>query len=796
MAGKSKAAATNLDSKLPKGDGAADDPVLPCKKNKDPQLKVKVWGRLGGKKKALLASVAANALTQNTATKTGVADFAYVLPGAYQVKVASVSAPDDDDFFSPGEVQNVTLAKGGKQTLEFELEPRNLVTPKIEVEYKVVLLDRQLAAHQDGGSAEKLWTLVQVSYTESNAAYPFSQDVEFSGAGIKVYTNEACTAELAPAFKLAPDTVLKLYLRGTAVGNFNADFKLKDQADARIRLAGNPARQAMAVVGVEMQVFTAAKAHSKVLADASAVTHGAMAGGVRLSAGRTLMLQSGDRQGRAKLVIKKPADALWTVGDAGYKLRLGMSAASGSVALFTTEQAGAAKAWSGAAREFARSDFSAGDITLWVQGSAATGALRDATLHLGINRAAGGLYLSPKGYGDAARFTVAAVGSVTPAAAVKQYINLPVDAAKPRQGRKLKAKLTLAPALQDLDSLFLLLPDAANKAGLKAALKHQAAQDGDAAVKTSAAGEAESPELELSAYGGDKFKVAAYLKDAPPPGTACADAMKSQEITVWRRLDYTAVYTMSGENYIDAATVVAEIQPAFTPAFIEYTRTAVQTVAANLSCKYIGLYDAAAPSKQKAWPADFSPATLGFAPSVAELADYAGADVAKKALAKTAIEAKAQLWFSAISADLSVRASAWFGAVGALPGNALLAVQYYHPKLSGIGADGVTNFWPVGISVNGANPGSGLNTPVDPDQLWRNVQGFNQGTTSVVFKNYGSAPRLQIVCRHEIGHATKSAFGRDDFGVGDHSASGLMTPYGGAADFSATDVNLLRGWKA
>jgi hypothetical protein len=272
--------------------------------------------------------------------------------------------------------------------------------------------------------------------------------------------------------------------------------------------------------------------------------------------------------------------------------------------------------------------------------------------------------------------------------------------------------------------------------------------------------------------------------------------MKSKEITVWRRLEYNDVYTMSGETYIDAATLPAEIEPAFKPAFVEYTRGAVQTVNAALTCKYLGLYDGTKPGNQKNWPADFSPAALGFEPTAGELADYNGADVGKKAIAKSAIEAKAQGWFNAICNDYSACSGAWFNAVGGLGGgNSLLAVQYYHPKLSGIDADGVTTFWPVGISINGANPGSGLNTPISPDQLWRNVQGFNRGTISVVFKNYGTAARLQIVCRHEIGHATKSAFGRDEFGVGDHSASALMTPYGGSNEFSAADINLMRGWK-
>lgn len=397
-----------------------------------------------------------------------------------------------------------------------------------------------------------------------------------------------------------------------------------------------------------------------------------------------------------------------------------------------------------------------------------------------------------------------------PSGARKQVVNLAQasdpDIARPEYGRVAVFKGRVewvsgdkSKALSGQTVHWYLVPDGGNKAGLKSALR-AGLGSADGGLKTStscdASGWTAEVAVHVSMYGGDKFKVAASLMDVPAASGPGAGAIESGQLTVWRRLDYNAVYTMDSETYVDAATAVAEIQPAFTPAFAEYTRAAVRKTAAALTCKYLGLYDASATGKQKPWPAEFSPAKLGVAPTAAELADYAGSHAVKKAAAKAAIEAKAQQWFNAITADISARSQAWFAAVGTLPGNALLAVQYYHPKLSGIAADGQTNFWPAGISINAANPGSGLNTPVDPDQLWRNVQGFNRGTTSVIFKNYGTAARLQIVCRHEIGHATQAAFGRDSFGTGDHSASGLMTPFGGAATFSAADLNLLRGWKA
>jgi len=310
-----------------------------------------------------------------------------------------------------------------------------------------------------------------------------------------------------------------------------------------------------------------------------------------------------------------------------------------------------------------------------------------------------------------------------------------------------------------------------------------------------------------SGVGKDDYKISTTVFNSN--GSSELYKKEHDTFTVWRKMKFSLVYTMNGETYIDTATTHAQIGPAYETtgangAYVLYERDPVNTLNANLTVKYIGLYDSTAANKQANWPADFSPATLEtspnqMAPTAAELTDYAyaGADpveLNKKNLAKAAIEAKAQLWFNAIVADYRNRVTAWFNAAAVPGGNSLLAVQYYHPKLSNVGTDGQTNFWPAGISINLANPGSGLNQPGDPDQAnWREVQGFNRGTMSVIFKNYGTAARLQIVCRHEIGHGTKSAFKRAEFGTGDHSASGMMTPFGASNTFSNADAQKLRG---
>ena len=299
-----------------------------------------------------------------------------------------------------------------------------------------------------------------------------------------------------------------------------------------------------------------------------------------------------------------------------------------------------------------------------------------------------------------------------------------------------------------------------------------------------------------SGVGGDNYTINAGVYK--PDGTTKICEASSSELEVWRKIEFKNIYSMNSESYIDAATKDTEINPAFKPkAFVEYTQGTVNRLKTSLDVKYLGLYKKGGGSLT--WPKDFSPTKLEkvinqLEPTATELSDYKGSNAVKKAAAKTKIETKAQLWFNAIIAEYRKSINAWFTDAGISDtDNTLLAVKYYHPKLSGE-SDGATSFWPSGIEINVANPGSGITTKKHPDdQTWRKVQGFNRGKIVVIFKNYGTAARLKIICRHEIGHATKSEFKRDLFGKGDHSSSMLMTPYGSASTFSKADIKVLRG---
>jgi hypothetical protein len=305
-----------------------------------------------------------------------------------------------------------------------------------------------------------------------------------------------------------------------------------------------------------------------------------------------------------------------------------------------------------------------------------------------------------------------------------------------------------------------------------------------------------------SGVGGDTYRIIATVYWAD--GTTVMRRERGPELTVWRKIHFSSIYTMNGETYIDNATTEPEIDPAFEPSgYVMYSRGGITTLSDALSPDYIGLYVSGGGAKT--WPADLSPQSLETSafqlrPTADELSQYAytGTDAARltqKNNAKTAIERKAALWFDAVVREYGSACDAWFADAG-VPSNrnVILAVKYYHPKLSGR-PDGATNFWPAGIQINLANPGSGLRWMGDPDQTtWRNVHGFNRGSISVIFKNYDTPGNLQITCRHEIGHGTKSAFKRDTFGTGDHSASALMTPSGASNVFSNADILILRGY--
>ena len=422
---------------------------------------------------------------------------------------------------------------------EDEQEKINDVTPKIEAEYKVVILERNLSQHQAGDKLYADVVRVELSFSETDKSIPFNKGAKFacSPANVDIFLD----AERTKPFNgdLAHDQLnggkWTLYLYGKTEGEFKAKLTLNDPQNAKIKRKDNPAESTMAVVKLQMDLYSDKKAHSKVAFDAAVPARTQMSDADRIGTGRLLQVQDGAKNCRAKLVVKKPDGKFWSVGEDHYVVTLGKKTGSGDLKVFKTESGGAAEALP---MKLAKAQLG-GDVELWVEGAAAVDKFRDALLYLGMDRNPGGLAKTEKKNGDFATFTVIEFEKVTPDAAdYKQWVNLPADVNKPEQGQKIKAKAKLTKALQGVKIMFSLVPDANNPTDLAATVKHTAPADTDAAVDTDNQGVAESGELTLSRYGGDKFKVLAYALEAPPVGENKPAKNLSKDIVIWRKLFY------------------------------------------------------------------------------------------------------------------------------------------------------------------------------------------------------------------------------------------------------------------
>ncbi len=308
-----------------------------------------------------------------------------------------------------------------------------------------------------------------------------------------------------------------------------------------------------------------------------------------------------------------------------------------------------------------------------------------------------------------------------------------------------------------------------------------------------------------SGVGGDDFKLKATVKDS---GDAELLHKESDTYTVWRFVDFTKVYEMAGQTHVSSHGSTANIAPVFDPAFVRFTAVAPQAITAALSVKYIGLWvDTTTP--QSSW-ATMQAKTAAETPTAAEIANatYAGADpalVATRDTARAGIKAKAQAWATRIDSAFHAAMPKWVTAAG-IAADALVAIQYYHPKYSPLGGDEVTNEWKLGgasvpawltVDVFPKSGGGHYYTGKNPDQAWVGWAGLSHGNGRVTVPKGNDEATVKQVVRHEAGHATKSFFKRDVFGASlDHSASqaGIMyfTTAGGTT-FTDREKKILRG---
>jgi len=470
-----------------------------------PALKVKVVEK-GGPKLFGTATVAVSgseSASKPTDAVTGVADFGRVLAGKYEI-VTTLSEEDGKTHattvdFSKDKVP-VELAAGQEQETVVEAEPLNVVTPKIEMEYKVVLLDRKLHAKQAQTETKILpgLTYVQVSADQTNKAHAFAKGgkLEFAavtGGTVEAFLDPDCKKPFANPLTtkqlVGEEAPFKVWLRGATAGKFKATLTLDDPADRFVKLAEKPAEEEMGVVELKLEVHWFVKADIDGLADLHPDVHPvttyhtelenlalpeqkALTDDQKVQVGRVLHVQSATdkHHDRAKLVVKQLVADQWPAGCEGYKITLSQGGATGAVLFFDGRESGAEmEAWPGPF-PYVKDQ----DAVWWVEGKTACRALRDVVVDLGIDRAAGGLAKTAKRNGDWARFTPVKIEEVKleyvqepkadnawDAAQKRYYIN--INRKGDADGRKIHLSARLSEKIEGVPIYFMLAPDKDNR---------------------------------------------------------------------------------------------------------------------------------------------------------------------------------------------------------------------------------------------------------------------------------------------------------------------------------------------
>lgn len=469
-----------------------------------PALKVKVVEKGGAK----LFGAATVTLTgkqgevKPTGDTTGVADIGRVLAGDYKL-VAKLKEDDEKTHATSIDFATAdmpfTLTAGMEKEVVVEAEPLNLVKPLIQMEYKVVLLDRKLSDHQ-GPSEVKLLpdaTYIEVSATQTNQAHPYAKTgtLEFtavSGGAVEAFLDAECTKPLntpLDAKALLGTTPTKVWLRGTAKGKFKVKLKLEDPADRFVKLDADAGEQEMGVVELQMKVHWHVKSDIESLPDVDPDVEPpssyntqlatllplpeqkALTDVQKVAEGRVLHAQSptGEHHDRAKLVITGLVADQWPAGCDAYKITLNKSAKTGDVAVFDARTAGAEQN----AYSVAVATLKTGDVSLWVEGKTACKALREVSLDLGLDRGVEGLAKTAKRNADWARFTTVKIEEVKleyvqeanadkawDETQKRYYININ-EKADP-DGRKIKISARLSEKILGIPIHFMLAPDRNN----------------------------------------------------------------------------------------------------------------------------------------------------------------------------------------------------------------------------------------------------------------------------------------------------------------------------------------------
>jgi hypothetical protein len=510
-------------------------------------------------------------------SRTDAAGFAQldgIAAGAYDV---ALIGPLPDPHASHSRVPDkaslsTTVVAGQVTSVQIVLDPVNVLTPVIEPEYRVVLLDRGLAAHQAGEpAADKLYpspTYIDVSLEQSDEAtapYGGTTKLELGPRHVDAFEDEACTKKLTrplTARELSGSSPMRVWLRGISRGAFRASLTLDGIQPPKMRLADEIAPVDLAVVELQMSVYepdVAAAARLSVNPDTEPLDlyHQALqslklpdpillSDRDKIAQGPLLHVQTSGSHARTKLRIEKLDGAVWPLEADAYEVYLVDMSRSGAVAAYDTPWDGVETAFP--VGPFKLSELRAAAKELWIEGRAA-GQQRGVSLALALDRTPGGPTHVRKENADAARMTVLEIANVDIDFTPQPNAANPWDAAENRffinfgptlTARDLEIRAKLDPPIAGIPVRFMLVehrdnrktanwgvdlpagPPARGTAGnrwvwkdISADLKHK-----DKNVRTDflhvagatdASGSA-TARVRLSRFGGDKFYLAAYLE--------------------------------------------------------------------------------------------------------------------------------------------------------------------------------------------------------------------------------------------------------------------------------------------
>jgi hypothetical protein len=544
-----------------------------------PVTKGAIWVQVLDDKGAGVKDVKVKAAgTDGTTDAAGFAPFDPLDVETYDVEVEG-PLPDThvEGFLIPPQDQAKVKAKvaaGEIVLVKFRLERINVVTPKIELEYKSVLFNRGLGAHQEVGEDKILPTAtrIEVSLEQTNKAkYPFATTAKLvcDPANVDVFTDDTCTTALPDdltADLLTAAKPLSLWLRGKTKGNFKVSLTLADTGDPHI-VPAKPDKQPKLDMWVgelvmEVHQYDAAEVkalqvdpdqeplsdYHTALKNKALPAQKALTDLQKVKDGRLLHAQASGNNGRAKLLLKKLDDTQWPADTDEYKVFIHATNTSGEVEIFDAETDGTKQA--SPAGPFKVKDLKAAEKVLWVEGKTFCNKLREVRLDVALDRDDGDLTKEVKRNADWGRFTVVKIKEVkldyTPVVDTANawdegenrfFINFK----KAGAGRKIDIGVQLEKPLENVVVHFMLVEHKDNRKtanwgvdlpigapsvkwtwkDVAATVKHLDKEDRKNIVhvteKTNDKGYAKK-EVTLSQFGGDKFYLAAYIDQDPHLG--------------------------------------------------------------------------------------------------------------------------------------------------------------------------------------------------------------------------------------------------------------------------------------